>query len=73
MMEITNVTSVEHRIATGRAGPPTSRHIEDAHHADYVAKCSVEWLFSIHICYRCMGFRLLNLEALEMVTDKDCH
>jgi hypothetical protein len=70
MMESTNVTSVGHHIATVKAGTLTSRHTEDAHLADYVAKCSVEWLYSICIYYRCMAFRLLNLEALDLVTDK---
>jgi hypothetical protein len=73
MMESTNVTSVEHLIATVRAGPPTSRHTKDAHLADYVAKCSVEWLFSIHICYRCMAFRPLNREDHDVITDQGCH
>lgn len=70
MMESTNVTSVGHHIATVKAGTLTSRHTEDAHRADYVAKCSVEWLYSICICYRCMAFRLLNHEALDLVTGK---
>lgn len=69
-MESTSVTSVGHHIATVKAGTLTSRHTEGAHRADYVAKCSVEWLYSICICYRCMAFRLLNREALDLVTDK---
>lgn len=69
-MESTNVTSVGHHIVTVKAGTLTSRHTEGAHRADYVAKCSVEWLYSICICYRCMAFRLLNHEALDLVTDK---
>lgn len=69
-MESTNVTSVGHHIATVKAGTPTSRHTEGAHHADYVAKCSVEWPYSICISYRCMAFRLLNREALDLVTHK---
>jgi hypothetical protein len=70
MMESTNVTSVGHHIVTVRAGTLTSRHTEGAHHADYVAKCSVEWLYSICIYYRCMAFRPLNPEALDLATDK---
>jgi len=69
-MENTDVTSVGHHIATVKAGTLTSRHTEGARHADYVAKCSVEWRYSICIYYRCMAFRLLNHGALDLVTDK---
>jgi hypothetical protein len=71
MMESTYVMSVEHLIVTVKAGTLTSKRTEDAHRADYVAKFSVEWLFLICICYRCMAFGLLNVEALDLVTGQD--
>lgn len=70
MVESKNVTTVGHHIATVKAGTLTSRHTKGAHLVDHVAKCSVEWLYSICICYSCMAFRLLNHEAFDLVTDK---
>jgi hypothetical protein len=67
VMDSTNVISVEHLIAIVKAGTLTSRHTEDVHHAYYVAKYSVAFLFSIHTCYRCMAFGLLNLEVLGLM------
>jgi hypothetical protein len=66
-MDSTNVISVAHLIAIVKVGTLTSRHTEDVHHAYYVAKYSVEFLFSIHICYRCMAFGLINLEVLGLM------
>lgn len=67
VMNCTNVIPVEHLITIVKAGICTSRHTEGVHHAYYVAKYSVKFLFSIHICYRCMAFGLLNLEVLGLM------